>query len=184
MNKKPEIISTHEAAKTALFRVEKVALRFSNGEEREYERLGTFNSPIQAVMVVPVTDDGCFLMVEEYAVGTESYEINFPKGLVDPGESLFEGAERELKEEAGFGANSLKFMTEFALSPHYMCHKINVVLAQSLYAERLPGDEPETMPVHKLSWDKAMALVDNKKLIDVRTIAALYMARDFLAGKK
>ena len=180
MLKKPRIISTREMARTKLFRIEEVNLHFSNGVERQYERLGTFNSPIKAVMVVPITADGRFVMIEEYAVGSEAYEIGFPKGLVDAGETLLEGAERELKEETGYGANNLEFMTEFALSPHYMCHKMNVMLAKDLYAERLPGDEPEPLEVHEFSWDEAISLVRSGQLSDVRTIAALYMARDAL----
>ncbi len=59
-------------------------------------------------MIVPIVDDHLILICE-YAVGTESYELGFSKGLIDPGESVYEAANRELKEEVGFGANDLTF---------------------------------------------------------------------------
>lgn len=81
-------------------------LEFSNGVRRVYERMRP--STREAVMIVPIVDDH-LILIREYAVGTESYELGFSKGLIDPGESVFEAANRELKEEVGFGANDLSF---------------------------------------------------------------------------
>jgi len=44
-------------------------------------------------MIVPIVDDH-LILIREYAVGTESYELGFSKGLIDPGESVFEAANR------------------------------------------------------------------------------------------
>ncbi len=180
MMKKPEVLSVREVAKTSVFRVETVGLRFSNGQEREYERLGRFNSPVKAVMVVPFLPDGRLVMIKEYAVGVESYITGFPRGLAEAGESLSQGAERELKEEAGFGAKFIEQVAELALSPHYMCHKMNLMLAQDLYKCSLPGDEPEPLSVHYYTWEEAFEVAHHQAYKDVRTIAALYMVRDHL----
>lgn len=82
-------------------------LEFSNGVRRVYERMRPTNR--EAVMIVPIVDDH-LILIREYAVGTESYELGFSKGLIDPGESVYEAANRELKEEVGFGANDLTFL--------------------------------------------------------------------------
>lgn len=58
-------------------------------------------------MIVPIVDDH-LILIREYAVGTESYELGFSKGLIDPGESVFEAANRELKKRL-VGANDLTF---------------------------------------------------------------------------
>ena len=47
---------------------------------RVYERMRP--STREAVMIVPIVDDH-IILIREYAVGTESYELGFSKGLID-----------------------------------------------------------------------------------------------------
>ncbi|MED5705212.1 NUDIX domain-containing protein, partial [Enterobacter hormaechei] len=82
-----------------------------NGVRRVYERMRPTNR--EAVMIVPIVDDH-LILIREYAVGTEAYELGFSKGLIDQGESFFEAANRELKEEVGFGANDLTFLKKLS----------------------------------------------------------------------
>ena len=78
--------------------VEELDLRFSNGERRTYERLASRGHG--AVMIIPVLDDNTILLINEYAAGVHEYQLTLPKGLVDPGETALEAANRELMEEA------------------------------------------------------------------------------------
>ncbi len=181
MTKKvPEILSVKEVARSALFRVERLEMRFSNGIERTYERLAGFGQGHQAVMVVPMLDDHRFVMIEEYAAGTEDYQLSLPKGLVESGEDVLDGANRELKEEAGYGARQLEHLTEFTLSPNYMTHRMQVVLARDLYEERLEGDEPEELGVHIFSFDDLPTLIARPDFSEARALAALYVAKDVM----
>ena len=99
----PEILATSVVAKSRLFTIESLDLRFSNGEERTYERMKPSNRG--GVMIVPVTTQGDLLLIREYCAGTERYELGFPKGLIDPGENPQQAGNRELKEEIGMGAH-------------------------------------------------------------------------------
>ena len=140
---KPTILNVETVAKSRLFNVESVDLEFSNGVRRVYERMRP--SSREAVMIVPIVDDH-LILIREYAVGTESYELGFSKGLIDPGETVFEAANRELKEEVGFGANELSFLKKLSMAPSYFSSKMNIVVAEDLYPESLEGDEPEPLP--------------------------------------
>ncbi|MET4692182.1 ADP compounds hydrolase NudE [Endozoicomonas lisbonensis] len=177
---KPRIKSCTEIARTRLFRVEALELEFSNGEQRTYERLAGSGSGHKAVMVVPMLDDNRFLLVKEFAAGTGDYQLSLPKGLVELDETLFEGADRELKEEAGYGARQWDYITDFTVSPNYMKNHIHVVLARDLYPDRLEGDEPELMEVVEWSFDRLQALNDRPDFSEARTLAALYLVRDKL----
>ena len=84
---KPEILKAEIVAESRLFKVESLHLKFSNGEERVYERMRGGNRG--AVMVVPLYDAHTLLLVREYAAGTHSYQLGFPKGLIGPGENAF-----------------------------------------------------------------------------------------------
>ena len=140
---KPTILNVETVASSRLFNVESVDLEFSNGVRRVYERMRP--SSRVAVMIVPIVDDH-IILIREYAGGTESYELGFSKGLIDPGENMYEAANRELKEEVGFGAKELTFLKKLSMAPSYFSSKINIMVAEDLYPESLPVDEPESLP--------------------------------------
>ncbi len=169
---KPQILNVSLLAKTRIFMVEGVDLAFSNGEERQFERI---KSRRDAVLIIPQQDDETFFLIKEYATGIESYELGFPKGLVDPGETLFEAANRELKEEVGYGARSLEFVRTVTLSPSYMEHKTHLIFAHDLYPEKLEGDEPEPIELVPWSWQNLDALLARDDFTDARCVAALLL---------
>ncbi len=69
-------------------------------------------------MIVPVIGND-LLLIREYAVGIEEYELGFPKGLIDPGEGVLEAANRELMEEVGYGAERFDFLAKLTMAPSY-----------------------------------------------------------------
>ena len=179
---KPQILSRQEVARSRLFNVEQLELRFSNGEERTFERLT--GSDHGAVMIVAMPDPEHVLLIREYAAGFEDYVLTLPKGLVDPGEDIVGAANRELMEECGFGASSIEPLAELSLAPNYMRHRMQVMLATDLYPKRLPGDEPEPLIVETHAIDELPALLARDDFHEARAIAALYIARDLLRERR
>jgi len=178
MTKLPIIHARREKDPGKLFKVEQLDLEFSNGEKRIYERLLTRG--LGAVIVVAMRDDDTVLLVSEYAAGLHHYELGLVKGRLEPGESVLEGAERELKEEIGFGAHKLVELTSLSLAPGYMTHVTHVVLARDLYPEKLEGDEPEELEIVPWPLADLHSLVQRPDCTEGRSIAALYIARDHL----
>ena len=174
---KPEILHTEVVAKSRLFQIEQVHLRFSNGVERQYERMK--GGSRGAVMIVPI-HQGKMLLAREYAAGTDNYELGFPKGLIDPGETAIEAANRELQEEIGFGSNKLTLLKELSLAPGYFSSKMQIFLAEDLYESRLEGDEPE--PIDVVPWALAdwEALLDDVDFSESRSVSALFLAQKYL----
>ena len=164
---------------TRKHKVETLALEFSNGVQREYFRMHP--SGLGAVMVVAMPDPQSVLLTREYCCGFHRYELGIPRGRLDPGETPLIAADRELKEEAGCGAKPLTYLRTLSLAPTYMAHEIHVVLARDLYPERLEGDEPELLEV--LPWPLAEleALSLREDFTEGRALAALLVARAFLA---
>ncbi|WP_268799012.1 ADP compounds hydrolase NudE [Pseudomonas huanghezhanensis] len=183
MHQKPTVLAREIVASSRLFRVEEVQLRFSNGVERVYERLVGRGNGYGAVMIVAMLDAEHAVLVEEYCGGTDEYELSLPKGLIEPGEDVLAAANRELKEEAGFGAHRLEHLTELSLSPGYMSQKIQVVLATDLFEEHLPGDEPEPMRVDKVNLRELSSLIEHPQFSEGRALAALYLVRDLLTQR-
>lgn len=175
-NKKslPKIHSRKVVAQSGLFKIEQLDLEFTNGETRVFERMA--GSGRGAVMVVPFINDHEFLLVREYAAGTHTYELGFPKGLIDPGESPEVAGNRELKEEVGFGAKVLHPLHSLNMAPAFFDAKMTIFIAEGLYPEVLPGDEPEPLGVVKWSINNIDALLAKNDFVEARCIAALLLA--------
>ena len=175
---KPEILKREVVAESRLFKVESLHLRFANGEERIYERMQGGHRG--AAMVVPLLNDQTLLLVREYAAGTHSYELGFPKGVIDPGEECFIAGNRELMEEAGYGARELVHLKQVALAPGFFASRMDLLLARDLYPDSREGDEPE--PLELVTWPlaEAEALLDNPDFNEARCIAALLLALRWL----
>lgn len=177
-DKPPTITQTTSIAKTRLFNVEAVDLDFANGEKRTYERLKRQHPG--AVMMVPVTANDEFILIREFAVGVEAYELTFPKGFIDAGELPEQAANRELQEEIGFGAREFIELREVYTSAAYMQSHMNLVVARDLYPASLAGDEPE--PLEIVHWPIAdyNELLAQPDFISTTCVAALLLAREEL----
>jgi ADP-ribose diphosphatase len=158
--------------------VEVLDLEFSNGERRHFHRQKPHGHG--AVVVVPMLDDETVLLVREYAAGVHRYELGLVKGRIDAGETPAQAADRELKEEAGFGSRRIDVLRAMSLAPTYMSHQSWLVLARDLYPERLPGDEPEELEVVPWKLDELDRLMLREDFSEGRSLAALFIAREWL----
>jgi len=174
----PLIIAEHQIAQTDCFTIENALVRFSNRTERWLERIHSRSGP--TVLIVPMLDPRTVLLVREYCPGTHSYEIAFPTGTVKAGESVEETANRELKEEAGFGIGRISPLMTVKVFPGHFDHETHLVLAEDLYPERLPGDEPEEIEVVRWPVSSLQALRDDGQVREARSVAALLLLENRL----
>jgi len=182
MFEKPTILNKKIVAKSRLFRIESLDLQFSNGALRNYERLARSNSG-GAVLIVPMLDKETVLLIREYSAGVDRYELGLPKGKTDDGEAFLEAANRELKEEIGFGARNLHHLSSFSVAPSYLEHMTEIIIAQDLYAEKLPGDEPEELEVIPWKLNNINALLATGECTEARSIAALFMTLEYFKAQ-
>jgi ADP-ribose diphosphatase len=170
---KPDVLKITPTAKSRLFQVEELELTFSNGVERTYERLASRGNG--AVMIAAIDDQDRIVLIREYAGGIDDYTLTLPKGLIDPGENAEQAADRELKEEAGFGAREISLLKVMTTAPNYMGHKISVMLAKDLYPCKLEGDEPEPLEVIHWPMSQVDELIERPDFTEGRAIATVLM---------
>ncbi len=182
MSRRLPVIHKVTAENIGPFQQEHLDLEFSNGERRHFQRL-VGRGP-GAVVVVPMLDDQTVLLVREYAAGMHRYELGLVKGRIDEGETPVEAADRELKEEAGYGARRLEVLRALTLAPTYMSHQSWLVLARDLYPERLLGDEPEELEVVPWKLADLDQLMLREDFSEGRSLAALFIAREWLGGRQ
>ena len=179
---KPVVTHFREVARSRLFRIEQVDITFPNGVEVQWERLVPGGHG--AVIVVPMRDPDTALLIREYAAGTERYELVLPKGKMEAGETPEAAANREMAEEIGFAARKLTFLTPLSIAPGYMRHATQLVLAEDLYPQEAEGDEPEPLEVVPVSLNHLLALGLGDECTEARSIAALYLVKDYLKERE
>lgn len=177
----PQILARQLVAESRLLRIESVDLKFSNGEERQYERVQ--GSGRGAVLIVPMLDDETMLLVREYAAGLHNYQLGFPKGLIDPNESPEQAANRELREEIGYGAADLVKLKSVTMAPAFFSAKMTLFVGRNLYPEKLLGDEPEPLEIVPWKLSDADALLAQPDFTEARSVAALLLLQRYLKGQ-
>ena len=176
MTKLPQIRNIKTIAKSRLFDIEEVELQFSNGNQAVYERLA--GSDNGGVLVVPLVENDRILLIREYSVGFERYEIGFVKGRIENGESPQSAAAREMREEIGFGAKQLRLLTSVSLWPNYSPFRTYIFLASKLYESPLNGDEPEELETIAWPVAKLDSLRTRDDFTDARCLLATYLVQE------
>ena len=168
MEKKIQTIATLKAASFSVH-LDDVVLR--DGKVTRRLRI----AHPEAAAVVPLVSEGEILMVRQYryALGRETLEI--PAGKLDPGEKPEECAVRELLEETGYRAESLRRVYTFAPAIGYSNELIHIFSAHGLQRVNPDIDEAEISSVETLALDRVRSLVQDGLILDGKTLIALAM---------
>lgn len=132
-----------------------------------------------AVAVIPITDDGKIIMVEQYRKALERSIIEVPAGKLEPGEEPIVTARRELEEETGYGCGTLTYIQSFATSPGFADEIIHMYAASGLYKIEHPvaGDDDEFVELLYVTIEEAEALVQSQAIYDAKTAFAVIWAK-------
>jgi ADP-ribose pyrophosphatase len=140
------------------------------------------------VVIVPLTAERRLLFVEQYRVPLGRSVIEFPAGLVgdEPGreqEDVITAARRELLEETGFEAATLKLVSTSATSPGLTNELVRFILASDLAKVGAGGGTPsEKIRVHEVALRGARAWLTEREregtLLAAKVFAGLFFAHE------
>ena len=135
---------------------------------------------IGAAAVLPIMDNGDVVLIRQhrYAAGVDSYEM--PAGKKDAyDEDPLVCAKRELLEETGYEGATFSYLTTIHSAIGFSDETIALYRAEGLKkkAGDMPVDEEEFLEVVTVSFEKALALVENGTITDAKTIVALLWLR-------
>lgn len=134
------------------------------------------------VGVVPVTNDGRFLMVREYRIGAGEEQWNWPAGGLEVGEDVEQCARRELMEETGYQAGELTYIGRFNSAPSYLEGALHYYLSTDLTKINSMRDEPLLVEAGLFTKEEVKKLIANGGIKHTGTIAAFFLALEHLAS--
>ena len=136
------------------------------------------------VIIVPLTKDNEVIFVEQFRPPVKKKVIEFPAGLVNDHnphkqESMLTAARRELWEETGYHAKTLKKLLEGPVSGGLTSDQVTMVLATDLSKTGSGGgDETEKITIHKIPLEKVESWLRRMQrkgfLIEPKIYAGLY----------
>ncbi|MCM3738801.1 NUDIX hydrolase [Oceanobacillus luteolus] len=131
-----------------------------------------------AVAVIPITEDGKIVLVEQYRKPLEKTLVEIPAGKLNNNEQPLAAAIRELEEETGYTTKELSFVTSFYTSPGFADELVYLYVTDTLEKLDTPpaGDDDEFIEIIELTLDEAKQYVEEEKIHDAKTnYAILYL---------
>jgi ADP-ribose pyrophosphatase len=126
-----------------------------------------------AVVIVAMLPDGRLLFERQYRYPLRRAFLELPAGKIDSGEDLLGCARRELREETGYEAADWQHLGVMHPCIGYSDERIEIFLARGLTHVGDALDDGEFLEVLSLTVEDAFAAIDDGRITDGKTIAAL-----------
>jgi ADP-ribose pyrophosphatase len=136
-----------------------------------------------SVVVLPVFRDGRILMIRQYRHSAGQYLWELVAGRRDGDETFAHGAQRELQEETGYRARSMRQLCDLFPSPGFLREKMVIFLARGLQAGPANPEADEKITSRIFSLREALEWIRLGKIRDGKTIAGILYYAKFIAKK-
>jgi 8-oxo-dGTP pyrophosphatase MutT (NUDIX family) len=93
------------------------------------------------VVVLAVTPDGRIPLVRQYRPAVEGFTLEFPSGMIDPGEAAAATASRELLEECGLPAKTVQALGVNTSDAGRLSNRVHSFFVEA--GSQIPDFEPE-----------------------------------------
>ncbi len=149
--------------------------RYEDGAESKREIV----SHPGAVSILPFEGERILMLRQPREPVGEPALLELPAGKIDkPGEQLEELARRELAEEIGKGARSLRHLVSFYSSPGLLTEEHHLYLATDLYDSCRDSGEDERIEIETLAPADLDAAIP--QIEDAKTLIGLLWFRAYL----
>ena len=128
-------------------------------------------------VIAALTEDKKLVMVRQYRKPADKVMLEVPAGKIDPGEKPLEAAVRELKEETGYTAEKVEFLTQFYPSVGYSEEVLYLYLCTGLIPGETNFDENEAIDIEEVELDRLFKMAMSGEIDDAKTLIAILMVK-------
>lgn len=165
-------IGSKEIFKGNIINVEQLTVELPNGKRATRDMI---KHP-GASVIIPITDKNEIYMVRQFRKAIERESLELPAGKLDPGETPYECAKRELKEETGLDAESIDFLISIHSTPGFCNEVLHIFTAKGLIEGNSCTDPDEFLNCEKFEISQLLKMIYDHKITDSKTIVGILMA--------
>ena len=127
-------------------------------------------------VLAAITDEGKMVMIRQYRRPADKVMFEVPAGKIDPGEDPMVTAGRELKEETGYTAKDIRYLTRFYTSVGYSEEVLYLYLCRDLEPGETDFDENEALDIEEWDIQELHEMVMRGEIDDAKTLIAIEFA--------
>jgi ADP-ribose pyrophosphatase len=128
------------------------------------------------VAIVPVTAAGSVLLIRQWRHAVGEWLMEVPAGTLEPDEAPVDCARREVQEETGYEAQEMEPLVTFYTTPGFTNERMYAFVARGLRSAPIAGDADEVIETVEVAHDEALAMCQDGRITDGKTIACLLAA--------
>ncbi len=169
-------VSSEEIYKGVVFTVTKDSILLPDGRPGRRDLVHSNGG----VVILPVDRDGNITLVRQFRYAHGRVLLEAVAGKLETGEEPFPAAQRELREETGFTAESWDDLGPIVTSPGFLTENLYLYLARELTAGEQDLDDGEFLNTVKLPFREAWEMALDGRIDDAKTLAVLLRAKHLL----
>lgn len=128
-----------------------------------------------AAAILARKQDGTFIMERQYRYPYDEILLEIPAGKQDEKEEPLAIATRELEEETGYYAHHMVYLGKIYPTCGYSDEVIHLFYADELEKKEKHWDENEFLELETYTFEELLALVQQGKIVDAKTICAIQL---------
>ncbi|MBV8688495.1 MAG: NUDIX hydrolase [Candidatus Eremiobacteraeota bacterium] len=120
------------------------------------------------------------LLVRQYRHATEQFLWELPAGSSEPNEDAETGVKRELREETGYSAESVREFLWTYMTPGFCTEVMRYFVADGLTSGQTQFDEDEDVETQTFQLRDAVEMIREGRIIDAKTVLGLLYFERFM----
>lgn len=128
-------------------------------------------------VMIGVKDDGKIILERQYRKTLDREVLELPAGKRDPNEPYEVTAARELREETGYTAGSVKHLLTVNPNCGYSNENLGVYICRDLVAGEKEWDPSEDIDIYEYTADELVNMVLAGEISDAKTVIGILFAR-------